>query len=242
MNKKLIIIYITVVVIVGASLGVFQYTNNHKKVTKQPTPTRTVEVTKEPEPSAITVLDSTNLAVPYAPQAPYGNWAVHEESCEEAALLMYHEYLNGTLHLNNRIPDATADPVYRAMKSWQVTHYGAENDLTMDSLGKFATDYYGLKPKVTNNATADDIKAAISSGSPVLVPVMTHSLQNNMYGQYTVYHVLIIKGYDAAGVFTNDAGVGNGPDHHYTWDILFTAIDAQTVKMAQGRSILVLTK
>jgi len=71
---------------------------------------------------------------------------------------------------------------------------------------------------------------------------MTHSLQNNMYGPVSVYHVLLIKGYDATGVITNDAGVGNGVDHHYDWAVLWQAIDAQTAKMNQGRDMLYLTK
>lgn len=192
--------------------------------------------------SQVTVPDAKDLLVPYAPQAPLSNWAIHEESCEEAATYMYHAYLENISYPANRVPDAEADSAFRAMKSWQVVHYGKEPDLTMTALGEFAKSYYSYTSTVQKNVTAEDIKEAVSAGHPVIVPVMTHSLENSMYGPISVYHVLLIKGYDATGVITNDAGVGNGPNKHYDWNILWQAIDAQTAKMGQGRELLYLTK
>lgn len=232
-------------VIVGTLLGLYRYYQDGmaKLADTSGTNTSDVSIKESPKKEVIVAAPpaSTNISVPYAAQAPFGNWAVHEESCEEAALLMYHEFLAKTAYVGNRIPDATADPIYRAMKSWQVSHYGKEPDLTMEALGKFANEYYGYK-FMTTDATEANIKRALANGSPVIVPVMTHSLLNNMYGPYTVYHVLLLKGYDATSVITNDAGVGNGPDHHYDWNILFSAIDAQTPKMNQGRVMLTLAK
>jgi len=190
----------------------------------------------------VTIPESANLNVPYAPQAPFSNWTVHEESCEEAAIYMYHGYLENLTYTGNRVPDAEADSVYRQMKAWEVDKYGSEPDLTMTALGEFARSYYGYTQTVKANITAEDIKEAVSAGHPVIVPVMTHSLENSMYGPISVYHVLLIKGYDAAGVITNDAGVGNGVDKHYDWNILWQAIDAQTAKMGQDRDMLYLTK
>ena len=37
----------------------------------------------------------TILKAPYTVQAPFGNWKFHQESCEEAALLMYHDFMDG---------------------------------------------------------------------------------------------------------------------------------------------------
>lgn len=219
-----------------------------KPKTTQKTQTETVETVKEVEtpkakPAQVKSIPATfDITVPYVPQAPLSNWTVHEESCEEAAIYMYRGYLEGIQYPGGRIPDAEADSVFRAMKTWQVKSYGSEPDLTMTALGAFAQSYYGYKPVVEKDITAENIKKAVSDGHPVIVPVMTHSLQNTMYGPVSVYHVLLIKGYDANGVITNDAGVGNGVNKHYTWDILWQAIDAQTVKMGQGREMLYLTK
>jgi hypothetical protein len=236
--------FLFIVVIIGSLLGLLRYYQAAIiKMTNKPLQNAEVTVTnqaKKPIPT-VALPASKNLVVPYASQAPFGNWKVHEESCEEAALLMYHDFLDGTVNPSGKISDTNADSVYRTMKTWQVAHYGKEADLTMEALGKLATEYYGFKFK-TAEANEDNIKRAIADGSPVIVPVMTHSLLNNMYGPYTVYHVLLIKGYDAAGVITNDAGVGNGADHHYDWAVLFSAIDAQTEKMGQGRVMLTLSK
>jgi hypothetical protein len=245
-NNKIIrysISYGILVLVAGAIFGLVNYSQSLYKQFEQTGPSLIAnEQQKKTVATEVTLPPSIDLTVPYVPQAPFNNWAVHEESCEEAALLMYHEYLNKVSYPNNRVPDATADTIMRAMKAWQVTNYGAERDLTMEALGKFAHDYYGFNFHVTTKITDNDIKTAIYDGTPVLVPVMTHSLENNMYGPYTVYHVLFVKGYDATGVFTNDAGVGNGPDHHYDWKILWQAIDAQTPKMGQGRVMLTISK
>jgi hypothetical protein len=179
------------------------------------------------------------LAVPYTVQAPFGNWKVHEESCEEAAILMYHDFLAGDTRAN--IPPAEADQQLRALKAWQVTNWGAEKDLTIDRTGQLAQDYYTYRYQVIQ-VTEDSIKQAIASGHPVVVPVMTHALQNHYYGPNTVYHEVLIKGYTSAGVVTNDAGVMQGKDWFYSWSIIFGAIDAQSSRMSQGRVGLILTK
>jgi hypothetical protein len=125
------------------------------------------------------------------------------------------------------------------MEAWQVKNWGADRDLTLEKTGLFAQQYYGYQYKVLP-ATADSIKEQIASGHPVVVPVMTHSLQNHNYGPHTVYHEVLIKGYTATGVVTNDAGIKEGKDWFYSWDVLFSAIDAQSGKMGQGRVLLIL--
>jgi hypothetical protein len=179
------------------------------------------------------------LSIPYTVQAPFGNWKVFENACEEAALLMYHDYLQGDHR--DQIPPAEADPALRAMEKWQVDNWGAERDLTLDKTGQLAQAYYGYRYEVIA-ATKDAIAAHVAAGHPVIVPVMTHSLQNSHYGRMTVYHELLIKGYSPDGVVTNDAGVQEGKDWFYSWSVLFGAIDAQAPKLGQGRVALVLTK
>jgi len=219
----------------------FEHKNLSLAVSDQTTYNR-IELSDSTDiPAAVTLPDSVNLNIPYAPQAPLSNWKVHEESCEEAATYMYRAYLLGIKYPGNRIPDTEADTAFRDMKTWQVSHYGSEPDLTMVALGTFASSYYGFFPTVKKNISENDIKTAIAAGHPVVVPVMTHSLENTMYGPVSVYHVLLIKGYDATGVITNDAGVGNGVNKHYNWKILWQAIDAQTAKINQGREMLTLT-
>ena len=179
------------------------------------------------------------LPVPYSVQAPGNNWKIFENACEEDAVLMYHQFLAGDSRTD--LPVAEVGPALRAMQQWQVTHWGAEKDLTIDKTGQLAQAYYGYHYEVVP-ATQESITAQIASGHPVIVPVMTHSLQNPHYGPYTVYHEVLIKGYNAEGVVANDGGVKEGKNWFYKWSVLWGAIDAQTPKMGQGRVGLVLTK
>jgi hypothetical protein len=195
------------------------------------------EEVKIPEPPPIP--ETFALSVPYTVQAPFTNWAVHEESCEEAAVLMYHHYLLG--EGAGVLEQYQVDADLRKLRAWQITNWGPEKDLDLSWVGKLASGYYGYSYKVKEDIKAEDIKREISEGRPVLVPVMTHSLLNPHYGRENTYHILVITGYDAAGVTTNDAGIKEGQDYRYTWDVLFGAIDAQTSKMGQGRDLLVIT-
>lgn len=179
------------------------------------------------------------LQVPYTVQAPFANWKFHQESCEEAAVLMYHDFISADQRSN--IPPAEADKDLHALKTWQVQNWGSEVDLSIDRTGQLAQAYYNYHYQLIH-VTEDTIKQAIADGHPVVVPVMTHALQNPHYGPQTVYHELLIKGYTDKGVVTNDAGVQEGRDWFYSWSVLLGAIDAQTPKMHQGRVGLILTQ
>jgi hypothetical protein len=187
--------------------------------------------------------DSFLIPMPYTPQAPNANWAVHEESCEEAAILMVHYLLDKKLALSvgTVIPASISSTELVALKNWQVKNWGPEKDLNLYNVGKLANAYYGYSYKVTEDITETEIKKEVAAGHPVLVPVITHALENPHYGRLPSYHILVIKGYDAAGIITNDAGIKEGENYRYTWDILWKAIDAQTAQMKQGRDMLTIT-
>lgn len=187
-----------------------------------------------------TIPESFSIPMPYTVQAPFGNWAVHEESCEEAAVLMYRHFLLG--EGEGAIDQKQSDIDLRALVAWQIKNWGPEKDLNLDLVGKLAKGYYGYEYRVTEDITMEDIKREIAAGHPVLVPVMTQSLKNPHYSRGDVYHILVIKGYDKDGIITNDAGIREGMNYRYSWEILWQAIDAQTVKMKQGRDMLVITK
>jgi hypothetical protein len=200
-----------------------------------PHPTASASVS----PSPLAPPPNAVLSVPYTVQAPLNNWKVFENACEEAAILMYHDYLEGDQRA--QLPPAEVDPALRALQKWQVDNWGAEQDLTLDRTGQLAQATYGYHYAVLP-ATQETITTQVAAGHPVIVPVMTKSLQNNHYGRGDVYHEVLIKGYTPDGVVTNDAGIQEGKDWFYSWKILFGAIDAQAQKMGQGRVALVLTK
>ena len=109
----------------------------------------------------------------------------------------------------------------------------------MERTGQLAKVYYGFSYQVLPS-TPDRIKVALLQGNPVIVPVMTHALQNPNYGSRSVYHELLIKGYTADGVIANDPGVSQGKNWFYSWGVISSAIAAQTPSMGQGSVMLVL--
>lgn len=228
--------------------GIYKYYSEFKEYLDARTRNKDVlesqEVTKPNEKPRETPVIPTSatkpsalLEMPYTVQAPFVNWNIHEESCEEAVALIYHYFLEGQTTFNGStiIPLQKSNDEMLAMKSWQVINYGKEPDLSIEAWGKYMQQYYGYHYQAFKNITADDIKREISAGNPVVVPVITHALQNPHYGRQPSYHLLVIKGYKPEGVITNDAGIKEGENYFYTWDILFSAIDAQTPKMGQWR-------
>lgn len=194
---------------------------------------------QEPKKETVVLKENAYIEIPYTVQAPNSRWDVHEESCEEAAALMYHYFLIGNKEKN--ISPETANKDMLKMISWQKKNYGSEPDLKITAFGNFMNSYYGYSHKIID-ATKENIMKSISAGKPVIVPVMTHALKNPHYGPRDSYHLLLIKGYDKSGVITNDAGVSQGRNFRYTWETLFLAIDAQTPVLKQGRIAIYLTK
>lgn len=239
LNKKYFLYIITLAIV----MGVFAFFKMNEKPevqseTKPESKAAVVEKKATPKKEEPIIKDSALLNVPYTVQAPFANWGVHEESCEEAAALMYSYFIEGKAAPT---PQVASDEMV-AMKNWQVKSYGKEPDLSIEKLGLFMQQYYGYKYQTFKNITKEDVKREISAGHPVLVPVMTQSLKNPHYRPLSVYHILLIKGYDANGVITNDAGIKEGENYVYSWDILFSAVDAQTPKMGQGREMVIVTK
>jgi len=246
--RKRKVFYVLAIVTFLVASGIYYYQVNNKS--RDGISVRTEEeaqvsdVKTKPKQKKTVVKASVILSVPYTVQAPLVNWAVHEESCEEAAVLMYHYFLSGkeTFSGSTIIPAYVANSEMIKMKHWQVSHYGREPDLSIEKLGVFVSQYYGYHPRVFKGITIQDIKRELSAGHPVLVPVMTHALKNPHYGPKSVYHILLIKGYNSKGAITNDAGIKEGQSAAYPWSTVFSAIDQQTQKMGQGRVMLILTK
>ncbi|MDD5693411.1 MAG: C39 family peptidase [Patescibacteria group bacterium] len=238
LNIFIILAFITFGVLLQSFIS--EEPKQKKAEENKPSQVQTIETKKVIIPPKPVIKSEALLMVPYTVQAPFANWNIHEESCEEAALLMIHYYLSG--NQIDIIPPSTANQELIEMVSWEKTNYGREKDLSIYEVGKLAADYYGYKYQVTEDITADNVKQAISEGNPVMVPVITHALRNPHYGPNPSYHILVIKGYNPAGIITNDAGVKEGKDYFYTWDILWQAIDTQSKQMNQGRDMLVVTR
>ena len=222
----------------------------------QPTPkvaqviTAPPTATPTPEPSAsmpslpVPIPDSVFIkGVPYTVQAPTGNWdAAHEEYCEAAAVLMVGRYYKGAKYPADRIPPAEADAAMSQIVQYERQTWPGVLDLSLDKVGKDGQQFYNLQPTISP-ATLDNIKQAIAAGKPVIIPVMTHGGPGGTkispyYSAGNVYHVIVLIGYDTKQLYSDDAGISQGQNYPYTWDVLSAAMQAQQQHMGQGSVML----
>jgi len=158
------------------------------------------------------------LEVKFICQAPLetkANWEFHEESCEEAALLMAYLY-----ETKKTMTKEEANTEILKMIEWQKENFGAHKDMYADKLKEFTNKFYKIdenKIQVTKNASIKDIKRAISTGHPVIVPI-TGELLKNPYYPYPGYHMLLVIGYTEDKIITNDNGTKRGKDFSYNTD------------------------
>mgnify|MGYP001566021627 CR=1 FL=1 len=165
------------------------------------------------------------LKVPFITQAPLeteANWKLHEESCEEAALLQAYLYETGQTITKQQANEKILD-----MIDWQKKNLGSHHDIYAKEMKKFIMGYYNLKDseiKIIFDASIEDIKKQISSGHPVIVPIMGDILKNPYY-PYPGYHMLAAIGYTEDRIITNDNGTRRGADFTYDMKIFKTAMD-----------------
>lgn len=168
---------------------------------------------------------SANLALPFTSQAPTGNWdVVHEDTCEEASIYMVAQYFDGVAE--GVMNSTTSDNAMLALVTYEDAHeYGYS--VSAAELKAIIEDYYDGKYEVNiiDNPTADDIKAFINDGYPVIVPAAGQQLGNPFFtGDGPLYHMLVIRGYEDGRFITNDPGTRHGENYTYAEDVLMSAI------------------
>lgn len=178
-----------------------------------------------------------HLDVPFICQAPLQteeNWTVHEESCEEAAVLQAYLY-----ETNSSMSKEEANAEILKMIEWEKQNFGEHKDLYADDLKKFINGYYQIpldKIEIIYDATLEDIEAAITKKHPVIVPIMGDVLKNPYY-PYPGYHMLVVIGYNENQIITNDNGTRRGKDFAYDKKVFMEA-----TKAAGGDVIVIKTR
>jgi uncharacterized protein YvpB len=168
------------------------------------------------------------LKVPFTTQAPLGNWADRQHTCEEASLLMVDRYLRGD-HSTGKIDAQTADRGINQITAWKPAV-----DLEIHQIGALAKKYMGWADEVVP-ATRLAMKQQLALGRPLIVGVRTHGLGNANYPGFrthfeqtgwSVSHYLVVVGYDTNDTFIlNDPGISKGHGWHIKFDQLMHAID-----------------
>lgn len=180
-------------------------------------------VVEEAPPTSTAALPaSVLLDVPFMVQAPFSTWdALHQETCEEASLMMVRYF-----RLGQGFGALQAiDDELKALVAWQ-TGRGYAYDVTLKQLAAIGRDYYSMTSgRIIPNPTVDDIKKELAAGRPVIVPAAGRLLDNpNFTAGGPPYHMFVLRGYDANGFIANDPGTRRGEKFRYTFENIMDAM------------------
>lgn len=167
---------------------------------------------------------SFNLALPFTSQAPFGVWdAVHEDTCEEASILMVAEYFAGA---SGKLDANAADAEMRNLVAYEDAH-GYGYSVSAAELKAIIEDYDdgAYTAEIIEDPSADDLRALLVDGYPVIIPAAGRMLGNPFFtGAGPLYHMLVLRGYDDGNFITNDPGTRHGENYTYDETVLMNAI------------------
>lgn len=194
--------------------------------TASPTPTESAAVPLAARPAPFDATQGkpadVNLSVPFAPQAPHGNWEQpYQDACEEAAIIMVERSLRAA-SLSLQEMDAE---ILRLVR-FQQERYGDYRDTNTAETAQLAEAFYPhLAARVLPDVTAENLRAALFAGHPVVVLVDGRRLGNPFYRQPGPdKHALVLKGIVGDRFVTNDPGTRRGADFVYAADLLLSAM------------------
>ncbi|MFA5995798.1 MAG: C39 family peptidase [Patescibacteria group bacterium] len=189
----------------------------------------------------MSIPDSINLAVPFTVQAPYANWNLpYQEACEEASMLMSARFLQ-----NRSINGASdADKAILELVNYNANDLKYPIDMTAAETAKSLEQFYGFKTELIYDFTLDDIKQALAQGYPVILPAAGRQIGNPYYtAPGPVYHMLVIKGYTATKIITNDPGTKRGANYQYKYETLYKAAhDWNNGDVNNGQKVIIIVK
>jgi hypothetical protein len=199
--------------------------------------------TKPVVPQSAGLPAQINLAVPMVYQAPFSNWdEVHEETCEEASMLMIQGYLR---NVKSYTRQQMEDELLKIVK-YEVDTFGYFEDTTAKETVKVMKEYFGMKNvSIVPLTSAEQIKTYLASGVPVTVPASGTLLKNpNFRNGGPPYHMIVIKGYTKDGYFiANDPGTRLGADFLYKEaTIMEAAHDWNGGDVLKGDKLLIVAK
>ncbi|MEX0650301.1 MAG: C39 family peptidase [Candidatus Andersenbacteria bacterium] len=165
-----------------------------------------------------------NLAIPFTAQAPSANWELpYKEFCEEASVLMAMRYLQKQPIGG---PNQAEADMLKIME-FEERVFGEYQDTNVVQTAAIVTDYFEYpNVSIIENPTADQIRQAVASGKPVIVPAAGRLLGNPYFQQPgPLYHMIVVKGYTSDGKFiVNDPGTRRGADFIYDEIVLMNAM------------------
>lgn len=224
MKRKLYFFIIGLVLILVAGFFVNTLSlNPSPKITASPTVSPSPLPTPDSVPIATPLPDSYLIKnFPFKSQAPFANWdELHDEACEEAALILVDYYLN-----HKSLDAATMEEQIQKMVAWEIEYFGAHKDLTIRELSEVARGFYKIENfKIKDSIDIDDIKREVANGRPVIIPTAGRLLGNPYFrSPGPIYHMLVVIGYEGKTMIVQDIGTKRGDHYRYSQNVLFNAI------------------
>ena len=160
------------------------------------------------------------LNIPFAPQAPFGNWShMYNEACEEASIVMALKYAK-----RKGITRLEMDHEIKGLVKFQEKEYGGHFDLTIEKTAQLLKDYYGFNRfQVIQQASIETIIGSLANKNPIILPMAGRLLGNPYFRRPgPVYHMIVIKGYDLEKreFITNDPGTRRGLNYRYSFEVI----------------------
>lgn len=164
-----------------------------------------------------------NIDMPFYTQAPYSNWDYPwQEACEEASVLL----------VANEYKDMNLDrEAYNAellrLVDWEIEVFGAYEHTTVAQTVEMIETQYGLETVVHEDPSFEDFQKILASGHLIIAPFAGKLLYNpNFQNGGPIYHMVVVKGYDAdkMQIVTHDVGTRNGADYVYSWETIQNAL------------------
>ncbi len=167
--------------------------------------------------------EALNIQVSFYSQAPFSNWDYPwQEACEEASIALV-----ANLYLEKNWTREEFNAELLRLVDWQMERFGAYEHTTVAQTVQMIESNYGLQTKLVENPSFEDLQKSIQSGHLIVAPFAGKKLNNpNFSNGGPVYHMLVIKGYDAntQQVVTHDVGTRNGEDYVYDWSVIREAL------------------
>lgn len=176
---------------------------------------------------------AASINVPFTSQAPAGDWSEPwKNACEETSIAMV-----ASFYANEPIKRDQAIARIKEILRVKQEKFRVSKDESLETIAALIAEL-GLPwhARIAYDPSADDIKAELAAGRPVIAPVYAPALGNPYYGSPAPdYHVLVITGYDdATGVFiVNDPGTRRGEGLRFPYATFMGAIhdlDAKNVR------------
>lgn len=182
-----------------------------------------------------------NLDVPFTSQSPHKEWdEVHEEACEEASAVMVDYFYQNK---NFSGPDE-ADQEILAFIDFEMKMLGFFESTSAGELAEVIDAYWDYDVDLIYDPSIENIKQAVYSGYPVIVPAAGRILDNpHFQDPGPLYHMLVIKGWTNGSFITNDPGTQHGEDWLYDYGHLMNSIhDWNGGDVESGQKVIIIIK